>query len=103
MAKKKKQSKITKSARNEACAIRLPSICTFNDEQTVFCHINTVFKGVGLKSPDLFGVYGCAACHDVLDNRRKHDFSEAEIYEATLDALIETQSKLVDKGLLKVV
>ena len=96
---KRKQSKITKSARNEACSIRFPGICTFNDEQTVFCHISTVFKGVGLKSPDLFGVFGCAACHDVLDGKRKHSFSEAELYEATLDALVETQSKLVDKGL----
>ena len=95
-----KQTKITKSARNEDCSIRLPTICSFDETKTVFCHINTVFKGVGLKSPDLFGIYGCSDCHNVLDGRRPHKFTEAELYEATLDALIETQSKLVSKGLL---
>ena len=97
------QTKITKSARGEDCSIRLPTICSFDESKTVFCHINTVFKGTGLKSPDLFGIYGCSDCHDVLDGRRKHSFTEAELYEATLDALVETQYKLVSKELIKIV
>jgi hypothetical protein len=91
-------SKIRKSARDEDCSLRIPTICNFNPETTVLAHLNTKFKGMGLKSPDLFGVYACSNCHDVLDGRRNHPIDA----QSVMDALFETQKKLIDKGLIKI-
>ena len=92
-----KSKKIRDSARLEDCAFRFPNICNFNPETTVACHINTVFKGTGIKSPDLFISYGCDACHSALDQNKNID------PQWVLDAMIETQYKLFEKGLIKVV
>lgn len=91
-----KQTKITKSARDEECSFRFPGICNRNPETTVFCHINTNYKGTGMKSPDLFGAYGCSSCHDALDNRRNDPVEPQWV----LDAMVETQFKLMEKGLV---
>lgn len=42
-------------------------------EGVVWCHSNkgTHGKGVGLKSKDIFGAYGCQYCHDVYDGRNR--------------------------------
>ena len=90
--------KIRNSARGEDCSFRFPGICNFNPETTVFCHINTKFKGVALKSPDLFGAYGCSSCHDCLDGRKQAEINPQWV----LDAMVETQSKLIEKGLIKI-
>ena len=65
-------SAITSSARGERCQIRLPHVC--KDPQTdtvVWCHANgsAAGKGIGMKSADLLGAYGCQACHDIYDRR----------------------------------
>ena len=92
-----KQTKITKSARGEDCSLRIPNICNFNPETTVLCHVNTKYKGVAMKSPDLFALYGCSSCHSALD-------SNLEGLEAqwVMDAVFETQYKLMEKGLIKI-
>jgi len=90
--------KIRNSARDEDCSLRLPNICSFDPAKTIFCHINTVFKGAGMKSPDLFGVYGCSSCHDALDGKTKSAVDPQDI----LDAMVETQMKLVEKGLITI-
>ena len=90
--------KIRNSARDEDCSLRLINICNGNPETTIFCHVNTVFKGVGIKSPDLFGVYGCSSCHDALDGKAKSAVDPQDI----LDAMVETQMKLVEKGLITI-
>ena len=94
-----KQTKITKSARGEDCSLRIPGVCNFNPETTVFCHIG---HGPARRNFD-FGVYGCSSCHDVID-RRVHlddawENSQLPVYQ--LSALRETQEKLIDKGLMK--
>lgn len=65
-------SAITESARGEFCRIQIPGICNGNPETVVWCHSNRLRhgKGVGKKSVDVFGAYGCSACHDVVDRRR---------------------------------
>lgn len=91
-------SKITNSARGENCTLRL-SVCNGKPETTVFAHVSVGFNsGMGTKPNDIHGVYACSNCHDVLDRRRKRpeDFSTEDV----LRALIETQLKLVDKGLI---
>ena len=91
------QTKITKSARGEDCAFRFPSICNINPETTILCHINTKYKGWSLKSPDLFAAYGCSNCHSALDSNSGVD------PQWVMDAVFETQYKLMEKGLIKIV
>jgi Protein of unknown function (DUF1364) len=63
-------SAITDSARDQICELRIPFVCNHDRATTVWCHRNGVeFKGIGAKSPDLLGSYGCSACHDAYDRR----------------------------------
>src|SRR4051812_49420808 len=64
-------SKITESARNEMCQIRLACICNYDRATTVWCHAagSAAGKGIGMKAHDLLGAYGCSSCHDVVDRR----------------------------------
>lgn len=55
-------------------------------------------KGMGMKSPDLFAVFGCDACHSVIDGRTKGEFDKGDL----LRALAETQMYWVETGLLVV-
>ena len=91
-----KLSKIRESARGEDCSFRFPNICNFNSETTVLCHINTKYKGMALKSPDLFSAYGCSNCHAHLDGNKQLDPMWI------LDAVFETQYKLMEKGLIEI-
>ena len=97
-------SKITQSARNEECTLRLPGICNYDPATTVWCHSNRGKdgKGMGLKSRDDNGAYGCSACHSVYDRQRPRpknmtlDFVESRFTEA----MRISRQILVDKGLL---
>ena len=87
-----KTSKIRKSAKGEDCTLRVSPNCQ-DGEVVVFCHINSPTKGVGRKSIDLFGCYGCYHCHQMLDSSKVDS-------DDVLRAMIETQIKLVNKGLV---
>lgn len=87
-----KQTKITKSAKGESCSLRVSPNCQ-DDETVVFCHLNSNYRGMGIKSPDIFGVYSCHHCHQLLDA------SKVDYYDQ-LRALQETQMKLINRGLL---
>lgn len=64
-------SALTDYAKGKPCMIRIPNICTFQDEQTVPCHVPLMgYHGTGLKVPDLFYAFGCFNCHDAVDRRR---------------------------------
>ena len=95
-------SKITKSARGDECELRFYPYCTGDPEQTVFCHLNSEDKGMGFKSPDWWGVYGCNSCHAVLDGRSQSVISREEINTLAIRALYRTQKKLIEKGLIEV-
>ena len=88
-------SKITKSAKGECCSLRVSPQCTDAEGMVVFCHLNSNYRGMGIKSPDLFGVYGCFWCHQELDASRVDAQDQ-------LRALKETQMKLLDKGLIEI-
>ena len=90
-----KKTKITESARGETCSLRVSPNCTDEYGYVVLCHLNTNYRGMGIKSPDLFGVYGCSHCHALLDASKVS-------YQDQQRALFETQMKLIDKGLLVV-
>ena len=95
-------SKITESARGENCTVRLPNVCNGNPETTVLAHINGVRfgHGVGRKVADIHGAYCCSSCHDVIDGRVRSNFDKDFLHASHLDAVIETQLKLIKKGLL---
>lgn len=88
---------ITQSARGEECTIRSHK-CNRNSETTVFCHLPSLDKGTGYKSPDYWGVYGCSNCHARLDANR---MSSAEMIDLYARAYYLTLSRLIDKGLVE--
>lgn len=86
------------SARGEDCSLRLDG-CMNNTETTVLCHAPyTGMRGIGMKVPDFLAVYGCHHCHDIIDRRKKGDWSPEDI----IRALAETQMKFLEKGLISI-
>ena len=95
---RKKNKKITDSARGEDCQVRLGGVCNFDPATTIFAHING--GGMGYKSHDIHGSYCCSSCHDVIDGRVPYD----GYYNPTLahyDGMVRTQMILIEKGLIK--
>jgi len=98
-------SKITVSARNEPCLVRVPGVCNYRPETTVFAHMNG--GGMAIKSVEQGldeGAYCCSDCHTWLDGGYVQD----KRYTATRETrdLIHhegaqrTRKKLVDKRLI---
>ena len=86
--------KIRASANGEACSLRVSPFC--QDGETVIpAHLNSNYRGVGIKSPDIWIVYACYHCHSMLDASKVHPRDQ-------LRALQETQYKLMEKGLMKI-
>jgi hypothetical protein len=96
-------SKLTESARGETCTVRLPSVCNHNPETVVLAHISGVRfgHGMGKKTSDIHGAYACSACHDVLDGRTYTNISKDFRKMAHLEGVIETQMRMIEKGLIK--
>lgn len=95
-----KQTKITKSARGRDCEIQLEGVCNFNPETVIFCHLGG--GGMGMKSSDLHGAYGCYDCHMVIDGHAKSDFSQEELELRFFQAMIRTQIILLALGLVRI-
>ena len=92
-------SKITKSARGQACTIRLDG-CNGgpNNETVVLAHLNG--GGMGAKCLDIHGAYSCHHCHDILDGRIQSDYSQEFLLLSHLMGMKRTQEILVSKGLM---
>lgn len=88
---------IRNAARGETC-----SVCGTNDGTTVFCHLNESWagKGIGRKSDDLAGFFGCRECHDTYD--RRHNGAPYSDY-IIMRALYFTMRRLVEKGIIKII
>lgn len=91
-------SKLTKSARNQDCQIRLEGICNGNPETTVLAHLPG--GGVGGKLSDIHGSFSCSACHDEVDGRGKH--SALHYREQFYEGVIRTQTLMLEAGLIKI-
>ena len=63
-----KQTKQSKSARDQDCTLRIPSVCNFNPETTVLAHVGS---GSAKRRDDALAVYACSDCHDAIDRRSK--------------------------------
>lgn len=96
-------SKIRKSAREETCQIRYPGCHTIN---AVWCHANgsAAGKGMGMKSDDELGSYGCQFCHDVYDRRRRapEGYTRADVEVAFWEGHARSLRILKAKGLIEV-
>lgn len=93
-------SKITQSARGKECKIRLFPYCNQDPETTVFCHAPSAHKGMGVKSPDWWGTYGCSVCHDIVDRRIRVDLTDYEIDKNFFRAVFEFQAEAHEEGLI---
>jgi len=73
-----------------------------NPETTVFCHAPSEDKGMGKKSPDFWGAFGCSDCHDIVDGRRNVDISNDEIFRLHIRGVFRTIKTFIEQGLIKV-
>jgi hypothetical protein len=96
-----KQTKISKSARGESCAARVPGVCNFDDATTVLAHAPFVGR-YGSRDHWWWSSYLCSSCHDLLDDRTMHKCTNQEKAVIWFSAVHETQEKLIDKGLMEI-
>ena len=92
-------SKITKSARDRDCTVRISGVCRFDTETTVFAHLNG--GGIGRKHNDIHGAYACGPCHEWLDSGYIKTHTRAERDLEHYRAMVETQLILLEEGLIK--
>lgn len=95
-------SKVTSSARGEDCTIRLPGVCSFNPDETVFAHIAGIRFGHGTAIKTKLGAYACYRCHLVLDGaKRPKGMTLQDVKLAHFEGMAETLIKLDKKGIVK--
>lgn len=97
-------SKIRDSANGMPCQIRIPGVCNHDPRTTVWCHANgsAAGKGIGMKSHDLLGAYGCSNCHDVVDRRKPCELPRAEIELAFHEGHQRSLVLLIERGIIVV-
>lgn len=66
-------SKITESAQNEDCTVRIIGVCTFDPAATIWSHARwgAAGRGKAIKALDLAGAYACTSCDGVYDGQIK--------------------------------
>jgi len=97
-------SKITESALDQECQVRIPEVCSGDSSTVVWAHAIGLAsgKGIGMKSPDILGAYACQACHDAYDRRTRPKFMPySRIKECFMDGHLRSLQILIDKGLVK--
>lgn len=86
---------LRREAIGRECQIRLDG-CTTGP--CCLCHWRqTGISGMGMKSPDQIGAWGCAYCHDQVDRVGRGD---AEIQLAFARGVFRTQAILIREGKL---
>ena len=93
-------TKIQQSARGKPCQVMLEG-CMPENETVVYAHMNG--GGMGTKQSDLFGMYACLNCHDIIDGRKQLDPPiEREWLELQVArAVLKTQKILLRDNLIK--
>lgn len=90
------------ASRGAACTLRIPGICNCDPATVVGAHLR-LFGAAGMaqKPHDLHLVDACSACHAALDDRSR--WAEMALgYDDILRALIETQTRRIEAGLITV-
>lgn len=82
-------------ARGQSCTIRIPGHCTFDELTTVLCHDRSAgVAGMGQKPCDFNGAHGCSACHDVVDGRKRTDYTREEVRAMFADGKSRTLERV---------
>lgn len=96
-------SKLRKAAKGQECHLMIYPYCNDNPETVVLCHLPSSDKGMSIKSPDWWAVFGCSACHDVIDGRRQaRDITKAEMQGIMMRGLFRTLKAQIEAGLISV-
>lgn len=98
-------SKITESARDQDCTVRIIGACTFDPATTIWSHAPFMSGGKGrsIKALDFCGAYACTACDAVIDRQRNpppgvtREQVELDWFHGHLRSLVI----LAEKGLIK--
>jgi len=85
--------KLRKLANGKMCQVRVPGVCNADPMTTVLAHLNG--GGMGMKHEDIFGAWCCSACHDLIDGRKKSEYSNNELRLFHLEGIIRTQRWLI--------
>jgi hypothetical protein len=90
---------LRQSARDKVCTLRLDG-CLPGNETVVFAHFRGIWAlGTSAKPHDGFGCFACHHCHAIEENKENRDWcSDGD----RLRALYETQSWMIDAGLITV-
>lgn len=92
-------SKYTRSAKGQDCQVRIPGVCNWDPDTTVFAHLNG--GGMGKKQYDIHGAYCCSDCHDVIDGRKPCRTEKIYIEKWHLEGMVRTQQLMIEQGILK--
>ena len=89
-------------ARGEGCLLRVPGVCTGDKATTVACHSNWAEHGKAgaRKADDCYSVWGCAACHQWLDQGKAHHQEKRRVWDGAFawqrDIWIQITAGLLD-------
>lgn len=92
---------LRKWAKGKECQLRAYGICSYDDAETVWCHIRVGgVAGMGQKPPDICGALCCSRCHDLIDGRIKTDLTKVQIESHMLHAMVRSLKMAVDDGIV---
>ena len=74
-------SKITQSANQEDCQVRIPGVCTHDPATVIWSHARwgAAGRGKAIKALDEAGAYCCTACDAVYDGQIKTIYTRDQI------------------------
>lgn len=86
---------LRKLAKGQECQIRIPGICNSNPETVVLCHYRLIgMSGMGIKSPDWLGAWGCSDCHRAVDGQVMTQFTREELRLWHCEGVFRTQAAI---------
>lgn len=102
MPKRKKQSKLTRAARDQSCTANIAPYCNDDPQTTVLAHAPHIDGGMGTKGPDEWALFACSDCHDIIDGRVTVELSEEEVFICVYRGIQRTQKHFKAMGLIEV-
>jgi hypothetical protein len=98
-----RDARIRASANGEPCLVRLPG-CPGEPRMTIWSHYrgSAGGKGLGLKSHDVAGAYGCTYCDAIYDGQRPRPagMTQTDVELAWHEGHIRSLGRLHEKGLI---